>query len=239
MNTIKINKDKALLIAHRGLSGIEPENTNSAFVAAGNRSFYGIETDIHLTTDNRFVITHDSSLLRTSGEDVNVENVSLRASQSVILFDKDKTQDRIDLRTPTLEDYLKICKRYEKHCVLELKSNFTKNHIKKIIKIIECFGYLDNVTFISFNYKNLQKVKSLLPNHSVQYLFWVITDEILDRLVTDNIDVDVHHPALTKELVDKIHNLGLKVNCWTVDKKERAEELVSWGVDFITTNILE
>jgi glycerophosphoryl diester phosphodiesterase len=32
---------------------------------------------------------------------------------------------------------------------------------------------------------------------------------------------------------------GLKVNCYTVDRPENAEELVEYGVDFITTNIPE
>ena len=51
MNTIKIDKKDAKIIAHRGLSGIETENTNAAFIAAGNRSYYGIETDVHKTLD--------------------------------------------------------------------------------------------------------------------------------------------------------------------------------------------
>ena len=32
---------------------------------------------------------------------------------------------------------------------------------------------------------------------------------------------------------------NIKVNCWTVDDPADAERLISWGVDFITTNILE
>ena len=44
MNTIKFEKGNVGVVAHRGLSGIERENTASAFVAAGNRSYYGIET---------------------------------------------------------------------------------------------------------------------------------------------------------------------------------------------------
>jgi glycerophosphoryl diester phosphodiesterase len=54
-----------------------------------------------------------------------------------------------------------------------------------------------------------------------------------------HIDIDIVAHILTKEIVDKIHAKGLKVNCWTVDSKEDAEKLVEWGVDFITTNILE
>ena len=52
MNTIKMSTPKPLMIAHRGLSGLEKENTNAAFIAAGNRSYYGIETDVRKTIYN-------------------------------------------------------------------------------------------------------------------------------------------------------------------------------------------
>ena len=55
----------------------------------------------------------------------------------------------------------------------------------------------------------------------------------------NKIDLDIAHSAVTKDVVDAIHNHGLVINCWTVDNKERAEELAAMGVDFITTNILE
>ena len=38
MNTVKIDKKGIKMVAHRGVSGLECENTNAAFVAAGNRS---------------------------------------------------------------------------------------------------------------------------------------------------------------------------------------------------------
>ena len=54
MNTIKLNcENKPLMVAHRGCSGLERENTNAAFVAAGNRSYWGIETDVHKTVEDR------------------------------------------------------------------------------------------------------------------------------------------------------------------------------------------
>ena len=35
MNTVKLaNKNNVKMVAHRGVSGIEPENTNAAFIAA-------------------------------------------------------------------------------------------------------------------------------------------------------------------------------------------------------------
>lgn len=239
MNTIKFNKKDVLVVAHRGLSGIEKENTNSAFVAAGNRSYYGIETDIRRTADGRFIVNHDGALTRVAGENVPVEEVSLAVSQSVILFDKDGSKDRADLRPCTLENYLSICKKYEKHCVLELKSDFTVEETEHFISVIKSFDYLDNLTFISFKFDNLVKIREILPDQPIQYLFSEINEEVIERSINAKFDVDVRYTELTAEYVQRFHDAGLKVNCWTVDSPEDAERLVEMGVDFITTNILE
>ena len=239
MNTIKFNKKNVRVVAHRGLSGIEKENTNSAFVAAGNRSYYGIETDIRRTADGHFIVNHDSALTRVAGENVRVEEVSLAVSQSIVLFDKDGSKDRLDLRPCTLENYLSICKKYEKHCVLEHKSEFTAEETEQFINIIKSFDYLDNLTFISFKYDNLVKIREILPDQPVQYLFSEISEEVVERSIAAKFDVDVHYTELTAEYVKRFHDAGLCVNCWTVDSPEDAERLVEIGVDYITSNILE
>lgn len=239
MNTLKFDKKNTLVIAHRGLSGIEKENTNAAFVAAGNRSYYGIETDIYRTADGRFAISHDKNLFGLSGVDVVIEDLTLSELQDIILYDKDGTKNRVDLRPPTLENYISICKRYEKQAVLELKSTFTEREIQSIIDIIDGYGYLNNVTFISFNYQNLVYIRKALPTASVQFLFEKMTDEIVNRLIEDKIDVDVYYELLDEDNVKTFHNAGLRVNCWTVDKPGVAEKLADMGVDFITSNILE
>lgn len=239
MDTIQFNKQNTLAVAHRGLSGIETENTNAAFVAAGNRSYYGIETDIHRTADGKFVVIHDNSLTRVAGIEMNVEEMDLSALQEVVLFDKDGSKNRVDLRLPVLDNYISICKKYGKHCVLELKSDFTQEEIGAIVNIIKEHDYLDSVTFISFVYDNLTKIRNLLPNQSAQFLFKQFEDGLVERLVADKLDVDVYHKVLTEDIVAMLHSNGLTVNCWTVDDKERAEELAQWGVDYITTNILE
>jgi glycerophosphoryl diester phosphodiesterase len=239
MNTIKFKNISTKIVAHRGLSGIETENTNAAFVAAGNRSYYGIETDIHRTIDGNFVVGHDDNYKRISGEEIYLEKTSLGMLQNVVFYDKDGKKDRIDLRPSCLENYLNIVKKYEKHAILELKSDFTDEEIAKIIEIVKSYDYLDNTTFISFIYENLQKIKAILPNQSAQYLFWKVTDEEISRLVRDKIDVDVWCRELTKEQIDACHKAGLTVNCWTVDTVEEGEKLAEWGIDFITSNILE
>ena len=65
--------------AHRGLHrkpGI-PENSMEAFrraIAAG----YGIELDVHLTSDRKLAVIHDSCLKLTSGVYLQIEDMYLK-----------------------------------------------------------------------------------------------------------------------------------------------------------------
>jgi len=242
MNTIKVNSKSVKMIAHRGLSGLERENTAAAFVAAGNRSYFGIETDIHKTADGKFVVIHDETTERVSGGavNINVESVTRDEIEKVTLPDIDGSENRADIKIPFLKDYIKICKKYEKVCVLELKNAFEKEDIVKIIDEINEENYLENVIFISFVRENCTALRSLLKENDIQFL---TGDEIDDALISwlkkENLNLDIYYKQLTKENVKKLHKNGIKVNCWTCDNKEEAEKLIKMGVDFITSNILE
>ena len=74
--TLKMLSNQPKMIAHRGLSGLERENTCAAFVAAGNRSYYGIETDIHRTKDGQYIVYHDDNLVRLLGDERIVEEMT-------------------------------------------------------------------------------------------------------------------------------------------------------------------
>lgn len=239
MDTIKFNKGNVQIVAHRGLSGLEKENTNAAFVAAGNRTYFGIETDVRKTADGKFVLNHDAHFKRVAGENLVIAESSLALVQSVVLSDVDSSKGRQDLRPATLENYIQICKKYEKKCVLELKDEVAKEDLEQIIEIIKGFDYLDQVIFISFEYENLTLLRSLLPEQSAQFLSFTLDDALIARAAADKLDLDVKHQDLTPEKIDAVHAAGLKINCWTVNTKEDGERLVSWGVDYITTNILE
>ena len=243
MDTIKIESKGVKIIAHRGLSGIERENTCAAFVAAANRSYFGIETDIHTTKDGKFVIIHDETTTKVSQGryNINVEENDYAAVENLVLPDKDNTTIRKDIRIPLLKEYIKICKKYDKICVLEIKNLFAESDLERVVEEIKEEDYLENVIFISFVIENCICLRKLLPESTVQFLLNEkdVAPEILQILCENNLDLDINHVALDKEKVDMLHSKGIKVNCWTCDDKDRAEKLVEMGVDFITTNILE
>lgn len=239
MNTIKFEKGNVQIVAHRGLSGLEKENTNAAFIAAGNRSYFGIETDVRKTADGYFILNHDAHFKRVAGENLIIAESGKALVQSVVLNDLDGTKDRADLRPATLENYISICKKYEKICVLELKDQVPKEDLLEMIEIIRGFEYLDHVVFISFEYENMTLLREILPEQPAQFLDFTLTEELIEKCAKDRLDLDIRYQALTPELIEKAHKAGLKVNCWTVNTKEDGERLAAWGVDFITTNILE
>ena len=242
MDTIKVEKKQVKMVAHRGLSGIERENTNAAFIAAGNRSYYGIETDIHKTLDGKFVIMHDDTTERSSCGAVNlrVEEVTYAELKDIVLPDKDGSTVRQDIRIPLLQEYIHICKKYDKKCVLELKQDFDEETLGEIVSIIREQDYLEGVIFISFYLGACVRLRTMLPQQKIQ---WLSAHEDLamvkETVINNRLDLDMWYGNTTKELVEELHAHGVEVNCWTCDKKEDAERLIEMGVDYITSNILE
>lgn len=245
MDTTKIkNRGNALIVAHRGCSALERENTCSAFVAAGNRSYFGIETDVRNTVDGKFVLLHDNDTTRCGIDFVEPEKCTLATIQSVVLKDKDEKRGRTDLRVPEMIDYIRICKRYDKVGVLEFKGAYNEEQMGRLVAEIEAEYSLEKMIFISFSFENLLVLRKLRPDTHVQYLVGAFeTEEKFDECVATlrehKMDIDIWSRALTEERVKKLLDNGIEVNSWTVDDPEEAERLISWGVQFITSNGLE
>ena len=165
-DTIKLGAP-VRMIAHRGVCGLERENTCAAFVAAGNRSYYGVETDVHRTADGKFIVIHDDTTDRVTGISCTVEETDFDTLRALRVKDLDGSF-RGDLLFPSLEEYIKICKKYEKEAVLELKNHFEPKDIEAIIAIIRDLGWLERTTFISFDLPNMLCIREKLPQQQAQ-----------------------------------------------------------------------
>ena len=240
-NTVKMeNKGHTQMIAHRGMSGLEPENTHAAFVAAGNRSHYGIEADVHKTADGKYVIMHDENTLRMSGDDMEIAKATYETLRSLRLKEKNGQRGRTDLRIPSMEEYLQICKHYGKKAILELKDPFTSEDVDEICSIVESLGYMAHTVFISFRLDNLLLLKQRYPEQPAQYLVEKdITDGLIQEMAERKMGIDAFQNAFTEEIIRKCRQQGVETNAWTVNDPDMAQKLISWGIDFITTNILE
>ena len=237
MDTIKINNKNVLMIAHRGVSGLETENTKEAFILAGNKSYYGIETDVHVTLDGKFLICHDDNILRVTGTDLVIEENNY---DDIVKNQIYKFRTTInELEFPNLTDYISICKQYNKEAILEIKNEVKESDAIRIVEEIISLGWLDHTTIISFCMNNLLNIRKHYKDIKLQFLTGEFNDDLLKVLVDNNLNLDYYFDNLTKEIVDKMHSFNLVVNCWTVDKEEDAYRLIDMGVDMITSNILE
>lgn len=250
-NTVKLSSEEkkdTLIIAHRGVSGLEKENTCPAFVAAGQRTYFGAECDIHRSRDNEFVIMHDSNFMRVAGVDKDIGDMTYAECAAIPLLGRDGKRSRIDLRAPRLEDYLDILSYYGKYAIIELKDEFTNEELDRIVDTAKKYDHLDKTVFITFLFDVAKRLREKYPDLVIQFLA-TFPDEgvsledhqsrLIDIATKYNMDLDVHYKIVTPDFIQRIHAAGHKLNAWTVNEKKDAIELCASGIDFITTNILE
>lgn len=241
-NTIKINKKDTKIIAHRGLSGIEQENTYASFILAGYKSYFGIETDVHVTLDNKFIVCHDDNIKRITGIDKIIEESTYEELRNIPVYDKNNKYSKYSY-LPSLEEYINICKTFNKYAVLELKNKMSEDNLNSIYEIIKSLNYLSKIIFISFDKENLITLKNIYSDGNYQYLSNIeskeIQEEAIKTAINNNFDLDVNHNNLTLDFINKCKENNIKINVYTVDDKTRAEELINLGINYITSNILE
>lgn len=242
MDTIKILSDDVKMIAHRGVSGIEVENTIPSFLLAAKKSYYGIETDLHVTLDNKYIICHDDNIKRVTGIDKVIEETTFEELRQIKVLNYGGLFVG-DIYLPTLEEYINICKNSNKIAVLELKNEMKECCIKEIVDIITKLNYFPNTIFISFSKENIKHLRNNFADSNCQYLAIVDTDEKKEDAINFahryKVNLDLYHNGINSDFVNKCHKKGILINVWTVDDVNLAKKLIDFGVDFITSNILE
>ena len=143
-------------IAHRGLfNNIDiPENSLEAFRKAVDNN-YGIELDIQLTTDNKLVVFHDTSLKRICGVDKNLYDCSYDELLNYRLLDTKYT-------IPLFSDVLKILKK-DTPLIVEIKGDGRYfETTKETVKLMRQYDGLYNIE--SFNPKVVQYLRKNEPD---------------------------------------------------------------------------
>ena len=238
-----------LIVGHRG-SQWGVENTRAAFINGANAGAWGLECDIRVTADGSFVISHDDSYKRLGGPETKIANMTTETVLTTRLTSK--RHGITYAATPcTLGEFLDICKEYNVVPVVEVKvcTNIHSNTkaenepvfdgIPALINLIDQKGLADKVVIISFMPGVVDFIHRHYPDITVQVLAGDQDGPIedwVDWCIEHKMDLDVVHTFITKEAVDRMHQAGLKVNVWTVDKVEDFNRVKEMGVDFITTN---
>ena len=146
-------------LIHRGIVNKNfKENLLKSFKESFKKG-YGVETDIHVTKDHKFICFHDFTLNRIFKKNLSVKNIKYS------LIKKISTQNKKPI--PLLKDLLKISKnRYP--LFIEIKPAFSKKLLQKLLKETSKFS---QCTFISFKHENIYNLLKIKSNIKVGLSF--------------------------------------------------------------------
>ena len=108
------------ILAHRGIIKSYPENSMAALMSAVHGDFR-VETDLHLTKDNQFLIIHDETLERLTGQNINVSDITIAEATQFAYLNNDQ-------RLVSLSMFLDALKIEGKHPVLALHLKSTNQN---------------------------------------------------------------------------------------------------------------
>lgn len=227
-------------VGHRG-SAWGVENTEEAFLNGVKQGYGWLETDVRVSSDRRFVLCHDEDTRRLGGNRVVAESTldQLRADT----LRQTRLGKPYTARLATLAEFLDICRQGGVRPVIELKWGTGVNskdcsNVPALMAEIDSLGFTRECVILTSMKPVLEYIHANYPDVKLQFLGGAKWHDSFAWCDSLRMDVDIAHTALTATAVDSLHNIGLKVNCWTVDKPERAAELIEYGVDMITTNSL-
>ncbi len=226
-----------LKIAHRGVSGLAPENTRAAFKKAIDCGMDMIELDLQMSKDGHFVICHDFNLERIAGVDALVSELKLSELKDLDIgswYDETFFKERM----MTLEEVIKLTKNKIK-LNLEYKipiPNY-KETVARLIDLLVKFGVEEEVLISSFNHNVIKYLKKYKLNLETAILSYALAVNPVNLLVDAKADVfNAHYLLANQQLVNQIQTAGYKINIWTVNQPKLIEKFKSFGVDGIMTD---
>lgn len=221
---------KTQVIAHRGYwtTAGSAQNSIAALVKADSINCYGSEFDVWLTVDNQLVVNHDATF-----KGVNMQNATAKVCTAIELDNSEPL--------PTLKQYLEKGRQLKTRLILELKAHKTPEQetraVEGIVKMIKDMGLENRTEYITFSKHATKEFIRLAPKGTpVYYLEGDLTPQELKAWGCAG--PDYHFSVFKKhpEWIKECHDLGMKVNAWTVNDAKDMEWLIDQGADFITTN---
>jgi len=225
------DNDRIFILGHRGCSQSFPENTMASFAdCAANPAVDGVELDVHLCRSGEVVVCHDSSLMRTAGLDVRVEDLTYDELKDV---DVGSFKDSVfaDQRVPLLED---LFTTFGSRFVYDIELKVDKFRIGRrlcaaVWDLIQKHSLEGNVMVSSFNPFALRRFNRVC-------WYSVPTADIFDRVSVPRLlrngqghlisGSSYLKPQMDCASVEFFKEKELPIIVWTVNTEEDASSLL-------------
>lgn len=223
-----------LVIAHRGASVHEPENTLRAFDLAIRQGAQMIELDLHITRDNHVVVIHDPTLDRLTNLKGRVDQMSL---DDVKRADAGKGE-----RVPTLDETLDLTAD-KVRLYLEIKD---PRAALPTLQIIRARRFQSQVMLASFDIELMRQFGEevrdielglILGNATINPMVrwreafpWLALRRVNHQVLCMQVELCYGY------LAARARANGKKLYVWTADSEKQFARMISMGVDGIVTN---
>ncbi|HWF61856.1 MAG TPA: glycerophosphodiester phosphodiesterase family protein [Nitrospira sp.] len=211
---------KILRIGHRGACGHAPENTLASIEQAIALQCAFTEVDIQRTSDDELVLLHDNRVDRTTNGRGRVSELTL---PDIRKLDAGGGQ-----MVPTLEEALSAATG-RIGLILELK---TKGLAYDVCATVRASGFNRPVIYASFLQEELQDVRRIDLHADTLALFkWFPKGPVAAAVKLQATHVGLRFNTATRHRVNALHNAGLTVFVYTVNKPAEVNKMNLLGVD--------
>lgn len=212
---------KPLVIAHRGASSVELENSLAAFRAAAGQGADGVELDVHATIDGELVVHHDPSL-----RGLPIAQTRAKDLAAIPLSNGE--------HIPTLAQALDVLGQLKVFVEVKgLDPRWDDRLLATLDRSPNPSGYAVH-SFAFHVMRRLGDKRPTLPRGILSEVATRSPQQTLEDARAQTLWQE--KDTLEESLIETVHGLGATIIAWTVDDPGDMERLVHWGVDGICTN---
>ncbi len=223
---------KTKVIAHRGYWKTDgsAQNSLTSLRKANAIKTYGSELDVWLSTDGVPVVTHDRTITPNK---LVIEYTPYAVLKGIKLSNGETV--------PSLQEYLTVAKQcQDTKLIIELKSHSTPEKetrlAEKVVEMVKINGLENKAEYIAFSLHMTKELIRLAPKADVFYLNGDLSPQELKAIGCAGLDYHLGVMQKNENWFKEAHELGLKVNIWTVNTREDMQYCIDKGADFITTD---
>ena len=215
-------KAPPLVIAHRGASSVELENSLAAFRAAGSLGADAIELDVHNTLDGVLIVHHDPSVLGLPIAQARAQDLAmLHLPNGEPIPTLAQALDAIDPRLKVFVEVKVLDPRWD----------------DRLFETLDHGPNPQGYALHSFAAPVVRRLGEKRPDLPRGVLTEVETRNPKQTLADAGAQtLWQERKTLNEKLVRTVHDLGAQIIAWTVDSLSDMERFVRMGVDGICTN---
>lgn len=234
-----------LVVAHRGASAEEAENTLEAFELAVSLGADAVEFDVRITADGHAVVLHDATVDRTTNGAGLVRDLTLADVRALAIATADGTMTRV----PTLAEALAVVSGRSAVDV-EIKNipgepDFEparERAVEALHDALDATAFVGDVIVSSFNPLSIAASKTMRPEVPTGLLSEPGVDAGAALAYAAKVGHDWVLPfagrvmAAGPSFPGAVHDAGLLLGTWIVDDPAEALALFDAGIDAVATN---